>query len=75
MSDFKETTRRSLLGCAKWLEEHAETLAETFSNGNRHWEVTFSAGEYGCFPIVDVHVEADNIVISDDEMDYGYDHE
>lgn len=71
MSDFKEMTKRSLLGCAKWLEDHAEALASAFSGGGKDWRLTFSAGDDGMFPVVNVHVEQNSVAVADEVMGYG----
>lgn len=68
---FEQQTRCSLLSCAKWLEEHADALAESFSGGGKDWKLTFSAGDDGMFPVVNVHVEQNSVVVADEVMGYG----
>jgi len=71
MSRFEQQTKQSLLRCAGWLIDHAEALAAAFSGGGKDWKLTFSAGVDGIFPVVNVHVEQDSVVVEDEMMTYG----
>ena len=53
---FRDDTRNALLGCADWLTENAEQLADTFAGGCKDWTVEFKAGEDGMFPRIRVEV-------------------
>jgi hypothetical protein len=37
--DSRRQTEDGLVACAKWLEENAKELSETFSGGCRRWSV------------------------------------
>lgn len=71
MSRFEQQTKQSLLRCAEWLIDHAEPLASAFSGGGKDWRLTFSAGDDGIFPAVNVHVEQSSVVVVEDVMGYG----
>ena len=57
---FRDDTRNALLGCADWLTENAEQLADTFAGGCKDWTVEFKAGEDGMFPRIRVCVNKIN---------------
>jgi len=61
---FRDKVENGLHACAKWLDNHAQELADTFAGGCKDWSIKFQAGEDGIFPNIRIYVnKVDNDII------------
>ena len=67
LEEFKKQTSDTIRSCARYLDEHADELAERFCGGAKSWAIELRAGDDGMFPWVEVHVKDHTAAV----MPYG----